>query len=938
MTRPRNFVLPRACSALALIGAMTSTTSALAQEPNAAPIEEVFITASRVSTRPGYEAPTPTTVLDAGFMNEMGTANVADALNRMPSMGSANSPRTNGNNTSTPTQGANFLNLRGLGTNRTLVLLDGRRVAGAAVTGQVDLNLLPSTLLKQTDIVTGGASAAWGSDAVAGVVNLVLDKEFTGMKATIQGGTSAESDGNEEKADFAGGFEFADGRGHVLASLNYTKVDGIDRADSRSWYKATKLVNNPNAGNPGEPDRLVLDNIGQFIGSDAGHTFLGPPPQAMLAGQTFAPDGSVLPFDFGIRYPGGPLSTSINGDGELNDFGARTALAVGYEQINTFLRVSYDLTDSLNVYGEYIYGNTEAETVTVPYYRFAGALNISRDNPFLPAALATQMDSLGATSVAMGRSNVDFGRANPYNDRDFNRFVIGADFDINDNWSLETYYQEGETDIHAEVRSDADTAKYALAVDAVDDGSGNIVCRSTLTDPTNGCVAANVFGYGAPSQAAIDYVMGAAKQETTVKQTVFSATVTGDLLELPAGPLSAAFGYEYRKEEFTSTADDVSLVNGWWTGNYKGAEGEYDVNEVFGEVIVPVFMDSPMGESLDVNAAIRITDYSTSGQVETWKLGFTYNIGAGVSLRGTKSEDIRAPNLNEYFSGGNTNSIYFNDSAVNPADTNILVPRTISGNQELEPEVASTTAFGVVYQPEFLEGLVVSLDFFDINIEDAINAVDDQSILDRCAAGETAFCSLAVRNGSGTLIQVFNGPVNFAEEQLSGYDIEASYSFEAAGGNIDIRTLWTNTDEHYTVDRGDKDDLLGEYAGGNGAFAGGPQEWVGLTSVRYSTDDLTLSLRHRYIGEGVIDADWTSGVDVDDNSVDSVSYFDFTASYNLVIGGTEAEIFGSIDNLLDEEPPRVALDGRTALDDLGASNTRHDLIGRFYRAGVRFSF
>jgi hypothetical protein len=166
--------------------------------------------------------------------------------------------------------------------------------------------------------------------------------------------------------------------------------------------------------------------------------------------------------------------------------------------------------------------------------------------------------------------------------------------------------------------------------------------------------------------------------------------------------------------------------------------------------------------------------------------------------------------------------------------------------------------------------------------------------------------------------------------------MEASYVFEAAGGYIDLRTMWTYTDEHYTEDRGVKDDLLGEYAGGNGAFAGGPQEWAGLTSARYSNDLFAVSLRHRYIGDGVIDADWNSGVDVDDNKVDSVSYFDMSASIDFEVGGTTAQVFFNVDNLLDEEPPRVGFDGRTALDDLGASNIRHDLIGRYYRAGLRF--
>lgn len=922
------------CSAMVLtsLGLLAVTPmQANAQEESAQIIEEVVVAASRVKSRPGYEAPTPTTVLDIGLIEEMGTVNVADALNRMPSLSASNSPRSNGNNTSTPNQGANFLNLRGLGTNRTLVMLDGRRVAAAAVTGEVDLNLLPTDLLKRTEIVTGGASAAWGSDAVAGVVNLVLDREYTGFKASIQAGTSAESDGDETLASFAGGFAFAEGRGHVLASLRYTDVEGIERADSRDWFNASKLVGNPAwTATNGEPFRIVVPNVGNIIGSDAGHTFASAGP---LAWRSYDANGNALPFDVGTPYPRGPYSDNIiAGDGELNDFAGRTALTVGFESINTFGRVSYDLTDNVNVYGEYIYGNTEAETRTVPYYRFAGAVRIQRDNPFLPAALAADMDTGGVTSVPMGLSNVQFGRANPYNDRDFNRYVIGADIKINDNWEMETYFQTGTTDIHAEVRSNANRARYDLAVDAVDDGSGNIICRSTLTDPTNGCVAANIFGSNSASQAAIDYVIGAAIQDTEVTQTVFAISATGDLFDLPAGPVSSAFGYEYRKEEFSTTADDISEVDGWWTGNYKSADGEYDVNEVFGEVVIPVFADSALGESLDLNAAVRLTDYSTSGNVTTWKIGATYDIGAGLSLRGTQSRDIRAPNLNEYFGGGITNSVFFDDTAT--GDVARLVPRTITGNPNLDPEKADTTTFGIVYQPEFVEGLTVSIDYTSIDIDDAISSIEDQLVVTRCNQGVTEFCNLIVRNEEGRLANVFNGPVNFAFETLTAYDIEAIYTFDMAGGSVDIRSLWTYTEEHYTNDGDVTDDLLGEYAGGNGAFNGGPQEWRSLTSVSYSNDRFSVSLRNRFIGDGVLNADWESGVDVDDNTIPSVSYFDLTASTNFQFGETDAQVFFSVDNMFNKQPPTVGLDANTQLDDPSASRI-HDLIGRYYRAGIR---
>lgn len=904
-------------------------------------VELIVVSASRLKSRPGYEAPTPTTVLDSSFVNDVGVVNVADALNRLPSMGAATSPRSSANDVGSGVQGANFLNLRGIGSNRTLVLLDGRRVVSAAVTGQVDINMLPSTLLKRTEIVSGGASAAWGSDAVAGVVNLVLDKEFTGVKGSVQAGRSGYDDADEFKANLAAGFDFADGKGHVIGSLNYTQADGVDRADSRDWFKSTKLVNNPAyAEGNGEPQRLVVDNVGNFIGSDAGHTFLSAGP---LAGITFSPEGALLPFNFGTRYPGGPLGSSMTGDGQLNDFSARTQILAEYQQITGFLHATYDVTDDLTVYGEFMSGSTEGESLSVPYYRFAGALTISRDNPFLPADLANQMDSFGMTSVPMGRSNVDFGRANPYNERDMTRYLIGADYEINDKWSMAAYYERGSIDVVNETRSDANTAKYALATDAVSDGNGNVVCRSSLTDPGNGCVAANIFGLGAPSQAAIDYVVGTARQDLELTQDVLSITFSGDITELDAGAVSTSFGYEYRKEQFSGKADPISQVSGWWVGNYKDAEGEYDVNEVFAEVLVPIFFDSALGNSLDFNAAVRLTDYSTSGKVTTWKGGLTYDIGAGVSLRGTQSRDIRAPNLNEYYSGGQTNSLYFNDPFVeNPLGegvANYLVTRTIRGNPDLSPEEADTTTFGIVYEPEFIENLSLSLDYFHINVDGAIDTVLDQDIVDRCYNGETSFCGLIQRDSAtGLMTNIFNSPVNLTEEVLTAYDFEVTYQFELAGGNVDIRSFWTHTTEHYTKDRGIKDELLGEFAGGNGAVNGGPQKWASLTSIRYTDYVNTVSLRHRYIGEGVIDASWQSDVDVDNNKIDAVSYIDLTASRRIDVDDVSFEVFASIDNVFDKEPPRVGFDGGTALDDLGVSNTRHDLIGRYFRLGVRFDY
>lgn len=627
----KNFTKYSTGSALAILTALAfAPSSAFAQSSETLVEDEIIITASRVN-KPGFVAPTATTVVGEDFLDSIGAINAADAINTLPQLGDGEDPSSAGNGVGSGTQGANFLNLRGVGTNRTLVLLDSRRVVASAATGQVDVNMLPTTLLKQVEVVSGGASAAWGSNAVAGVVNFVLDKEYTGLKGSVQGGISGQSDAEEFRAELAGGTEFANGRGHLIGSINYADIQSVDRADSRDWFRGTKVVANPDAGTPGQPARLVLDDIGTFIGSDVGHVFFGPggPP---LWGLLL--DGSGDRYDFGTRPPG-PLQIG----GTPNDLSARSQLQADVEQISMFARGSYDLSDDLNVYGEFLYGKTEAQSLSVPYYRFAGAVSARRDNAFLHQNIAAAMDGVGLSapdaSISLALTNFALGRATPTNERKVTRFVVGGDYDVDDNWTISAYYERGDSDVLNETRNNAIRSNYALAVDAVRDPVSNaIVCRSTLTDPTNGCVPYNVFGANNATPEAVDYIIGTAVRNINLTQDVAAISASGDVFELPAGPMSVAFGAEYRKEQLETIADPISQVDNFWVGNYKNAQGEYDVTEFFGEAVVPV-INTDAGQALDLNAAIRLTDYSTSGSVTTWKLGSTFDTGAGVRFRGT---------------------------------------------------------------------------------------------------------------------------------------------------------------------------------------------------------------------------------------------------------------------------------------------------------------
>ncbi|MDR6708303.1 outer membrane receptor protein involved in Fe transport [Novosphingobium sp. 1748] len=310
-------------------------------------------------------------------------------------------------------------------------------------------------------------------------------------------------------------------------------------------------------------------------------------------------------------------------------------------------------------------------------------------------------------------------------------------------------------------------------------------------------------------------------------------------------------------------------------GNYKPSSGGYDVKEGFAEVAVPIFKDSPIGRSLNFNAAIRATDYSTSGWVTTWKAGLVYDVVDGIKLRGTFSRDIRAPNLNEYFLGGQSTSQQVRDPANN--NVNVQVLRIQSSNTGLQPERSDTRTFGIVFQPDYMRGLSLSLDYYRIKIDGSIGTLTNQQLVDRCYAGNTALCGFIIRDSANQIQQLIIKPVNFRQEVMEGVDFEGSYRFCLGNGQVTLRGLWNYTGKHYINGNGLIDDLIGEVGQGNG-----PTRWRGFHSANFDNEHFGLSLRHRYIGAGVIDAAYTSA-DIANNNVPAVSYFDASATtYDLV--------------------------------------------------------
>jgi iron complex outermembrane recepter protein len=930
-----------------LLLSLTATQSVLAQTADPAQrapgqvLERVEVTGSRI-LRDGYEAPTPLTVIGVEEMTATAPSNVADFVNQLPSVAGSQTPGNSQRSVSNGSAGVNSLNLRALGSERTLVLLDGQRSVGATLNGVVDVNDFPQQLIERIDIVTGGASAAYGSDALSGVVNFVLDKDFTGFRTDLTGGITGEGDNEEYTAAATFGTPFATDRGHFLLSAQLNHIDGIFGVP-RDWdKKGWKIMNNP-AYTPtnGEPERLLRPQVGLSSATLGGIVTAGP-----LRGTAFGPGGVPYQFQYGplVRDP-----FMQGGDWRDSDVSSFNSLASGIDRKNVFTRASFELTDDVEVFAQFSWGNTEADSWCCRQFNVAN-LTVQPDNAFIPESVREQMVALGVADqpLRLGSMHADLPVISTVNERTVSRYVLGGNgrFDaFGSDWHWDAYAQKGISKVLSTAPNVTIKSKFAEATDAVLDASGNIVCRSTLTDPDNGCVPYNLMGIGVNSQDALDYVLGDARRNERFTQDVAAASLQGEPFDSWAGPVSVAVGAEYRREAVTGSADPLSLVNGFFAGNYLPTKGSYHVAEGFFETVVPLAEHLPWADKLDFNGAVRYTDYSTSGQVITWKAGAVYSPIPDLTFRATRSRDIRAPNLLELFQAGgaNTNNVIdpFNNNA------NIAYQGLAVGNLELDPEKADTTGFGVVYQPSWAPGFSASVDYYDIDIKDAIGTISAQEIVDRCFAGNQTFCAAITRDPvAGVITQIRTSPFNLITQVARGFDIEASYRLPAPlwGGELAIRALATHYLKNYSANG---INVPTDTAGTNAA--GGPPSWLGRMSVTYSNDPLTAMLIARGVSSGVYDnafIECTSGCPastpdhrtIDDNHIDGAVYFDASLSYQLRAASvfSETELFVAVTNLADKDPVVVAPGpGGVAYATSANNPSLYDSLGRVFRAGVR---
>ncbi len=930
--------------------AMAQTAKQTAEQ---APVEEIVVTGSRI-VREGYEAPTPLTVVGTEQLERSADSNLLNFLNTMPAITGSNTAASGGTSLSPGTAGLQTLNLRSLGANRVLVLLDGQRAVGSALSGIVDVASFPAQLVSRVDVVTGGASAVYGSDAVAGVVNFVLDRKFTGVKAELSGGLTNYGDDKNYKVDLSAGFGFADDRGHVLLSGEHMHNQGISGDGGRAWNRTgfQQIVNPLYTATNGQPQQLVQFNTAPGTMTPGGIIVSGP-----LKGTAFGANGTPFKYQYGSTFSN-PFN--VGGDWALGDLRPFSDIDPHQTNDSLFARVGYDVTDNLNAFVQWGWQQSHLRNDIASPWILGGPTSptIQVDNAYLPASVRAAMVTAGVTNFQLGTTNGDMIPIGNDSLRITNRINAGLEGAFNafdTSWHWNAYYAYGATKIGFRSPDAILRARYLQAIDAVvNPANGQIVCRSTLTAPTNGCKPWNALGVGVNNgnTAAFNWINNdglASFQHALVEQTTYAASATGEPFSLWAGPVSLAVSVEHRKDAVLAVTDPQSLAGGHVLGNLPSLAGAQSVTEGALETVIPLAKGESWAQSWDFTAAVRFTGYELSGFVTTYKFGTTYTPIDDLKFRITRSRDIRAPNLQELFQPGSIGSAspQIIDRFQPGSPQYPLGTTSQGGNPGLLPEKADTTGIGVVIQPRFLDGFTASVDFWDVDINGAIAPLTVQQVIDVCYTKQNeSVCPNIIRNASGNIQQIKLFSINLATQDVRGFDFEASYRTPMSAFVSDWRgelslhglmTLYLRNYQNNTFSA--PSNRVGENNSSN------PPDWKLTATATYGLDPVAVSLTARAVSSGTINSEYiqctsgcpTSTTDhptINSNRVAGRFYLDANVTYKLDLGdSTTGSLFLSVKNMFNNDPPPLVTQ---YFQNLAETGTLYDSFGAVYRVGIRF--
>lgn len=1014
-----------------------------AAEP-AADEGEVVVTGSRIR-RPNLESNAPIATVSGEEFFETGQISVGDVLNELPQLRSTfsqqNSTRFLG------TRGLNLLDLRGLGTQRTLVLVNGRRhVGGDVLVNAVspDVNTFPTDLIDRVEVITGGGSSIYGSDAIAGVVNFILKNDYEGLSIRGQAGISQRGDAGNQYVSALGGFNFGpDDRGNIAVNLEYAHQDRYFGSGGRGLGQVDGFVvvdTDPAGsvnGSDGVPDRRFFRDLratttygGQVaVFQSAANPICGiAAGSPFYCGYIFQPDGSLVP-QTGTRIGIGPNGSFVGGNSTTGREGQLLTLSPQLDRYSVNLIGHYAISDAFVPFVEAKYVRSDAfGSVSGPMFTQGTTLGdpggrerIRLDNPYLStqarallvqqlsattvnpntggaltaAQLATQRAAIAAGTFRFGvrRNNIDFGIRDEKFKRETYRIVGGLKGNFNDDWNYEVSANYGEHREQNVVQGNVNVQRYLLGIDAVTNpATGQIVCRSQLNPAATvpyiddaailaadiaACVPINPFGQGSISQAARNYVLVDSLATGKIKQFVASGFIAGDLsqlFELPGGPIGFSFGAEYRRERVEYDLDDLTQAGyAFYNAIPTFRAPAFSVKEVYGEVRIPMIKDIPFIKELTITGSGRISDYKGS-------TGTTYSYGGeatwqpveDIRFRGAYNRAVRAPNLVDLYSdvsqnfapapndpcslrnigtGSATRAANCRADGI-PATYDYVYTSSIEilsgGNPNLREETSDNYTVGGILTPRFLPGLSLSVDYFDITVDNVITAPSAQQIIDACYDAvdlNNQFCGLFERNRTGGLgpneeqpFQIVQGSLqqnslNYAKLTARGIDAELSYRRRFDWGLINFKTQWTRTlqrNEYLNpADPARANRILGEL--------GDPKDQVNV-NFSLSNDKVTLGYQMRWIDKMVLNT-YEDTNSVQGRAPENADYataraypdvFYHDIRLDLAVN-TKFNLYLGVDNVTD----RLPAFGATGV---GGGTGIYDVRGRYFYTGFKANF
>jgi outer membrane receptor protein involved in Fe transport len=816
--------------------AFAALPNAVMAQPAATNVESVTVTGSRVISD-AANSPTPLTIISTDDLRATTPTNLPEGLNKLPvfqGSGMVGRPGDGSHNYSSDT-----LNLRNFGAQRTLVLLDGHRVTPSNDDGTVDVDTLPQMLISRVDVVTGGASAVYGSDAVTGVVNFVLDKKFEGLKADVNTGISTYADAMSYNLGVAAGTSLFGGRGHFEGSLEWRHRDPVNQ--SARPYGPTLLADSNGEAGTG----TAANPFNVIVNARRPNSTFGGLVQACAPANS-CPLANMMQFNTGGQlvayYPGVPGATDAKGnptsgtgnfnsggDGAYNPYGQ---VFNGFHQGALFGRFSYDLTDNIDFYVQ----GTASEAFSFGWYfpqKIQPGANQAdifyKNNPFLTAAEQAQLGNngtnptqLGATQAGntfqLGEFLVGNGQTEINATGSVNRVLsMRTGFDgtfMNGRFNWDLFYTHGENRLAVDLINNQNLQHMYASEDAVQLANGTVACYAATQAATAAayanCVPINPFGANSVSQSAFKYDF----QETNFHETNtldnVGGGISGKVLDDWAGPITAALSGEARFNAYDINSNVPSSTFVDCTGlricnpalpSYaqpiiQAVHASQNVWEFAAEAEVPVVKDVPLIQSFDLNMAGRYTDYSVSGSVQTWKIGFNWNVIDSLRFRGTTSVDIRAPTLDDLFRPPTLVQNVFNGDLHIPVVPATNPPSFVSytttfssqGNPNLVPEVARTYTVGAVWTPEFLSGLTMSLDYYRIHLANAIGSIAPSATIQticEASGGTSIYCANYQRplpfsdhTTANETTRLFTFNLNTASTKTEGWDFETNYAWQ----------------------------------------------------------------------------------------------------------------------------------------------------------------